>query len=126
MRRTAPVVLLALALAGCGGQAASTSSASGEPVRVSAGDTSCDVSRTSLPAGSTLFRIENTGSQVTEVYLYGEGDKIVAEKENIGPGISYDLTAQISAGSYDVVCKPGMTGDGIRTPITVAAGRPAP
>ena len=123
MRRTAPIVLLALALAGCGGQATSTPSASGDAVRVSAGDKACEVSRTSLSAGATVFSIENTGSQVTEVYLYGEGDKILAEKENIGPGISYDLTAQIPAGSYDVVCKPGMTGDGIRTPITVAAAQ---
>ena len=118
MRRTAPVVLLSLALAGCGGQAASTAS-SADAVRISAGDTACEVSRTSLPAGATVFRIENTGSQVTEVYLYGEGDKIVAEKENIGPGISYDLTAQLPAGSYDVSCKPGMTGNGIRTALNV-------
>ena len=87
MRRAAPVVLLALTLAGCGGQAGSTPNAD-SAVRVSAGDKACEVSRVSLPAGATVFRIENTGSQVTEVYLYGKGDKILAEKENIGPGIS--------------------------------------
>ncbi|MBC7374862.1 MAG: peptidase M75, partial [Frankiales bacterium] len=59
MRRTVPVALLALALAGCGGQAASTAS-SADAVRVSASDTACAVSRTSLPAGATVFRIENT------------------------------------------------------------------
>ncbi len=130
MRRTASIsaVLLALVLTGCGSDAASTASPAGA-VTVSAGDTACDVSSTELAAGANVFQIENTGSQITEVYVYGEGDAIVAEKESIGPGVSYELTAQIQPGTYDVVCKPGMTGDGIRTPITVTAaagGAPAP
>ena len=44
----------------------------------------------------------------------------MAEKENIGPGICYELTVQVEAGEYEVACKPGMTGDGIRTTVTVA------
>lgn len=116
MRRTAYSVLLVLALAGCG---ADGPAASGEAVRVEAGDTACRLSTGEVAAGNHVFRIENTGSTVTEVYLYGAGDRIVAEKENIGPGITYELTAQVAAGPYEVVCKPGMTGDGLRTPLTV-------
>ena len=44
---------------------------------------------------------------------------MVAEVENIGPGISRDLETDLAAGSYEIACKPGQTGDGIRTPITV-------
>ena len=121
MRRTACAVLLALALSGCG----SSGAVEGDAVLVGAGNTTCDVSSTTLPAGSHVFRIENTGSQVTEVYLYGQGDRIVAEKENIGPGVTYEMTAQVDAGTYGVVCKPGMAGDGIRTPLTVT-GTAAP
>ena len=62
--------------------------------------------------------VKNNGNKVTEVYIY-EGKRIVTEKENIGPGTSYKLTSSLKAGSYQVACKPGMTGDGIRTTIKV-------
>ena len=128
MRRTAfpaacLAALLAVVLTGCGTDPTTAAGSGGgsDTVRVDAGDTACAVSRTTLTAGPNVFAINNTGSSLTEVYLYGAGDKIVAEKENIGPGITYELTAQLAPGSYEVVCKPGMTGDGIRTPVTVRA-----
>lgn len=116
----APLALLGLALAGCGSPA-EDSSAPGGTVAVTAGDDSCQVSRTTLTEGTNVFRITNSGTQTTEVYVYGKGDRIVTEKENIAPGLDYELTASIPAGSYEVACKPGQTGAGIRTPITVAA-----
>ena len=120
---TCLAALLAVVLTGCGTDPTTTARSGGgsDTVRVDAGDTACAVSRTTLSAGPNVFAISNTGSSLTEVYLYGAGDKIVAEKENIGPGITYELTAQLAPGSYEVVCKPGMTGDGIRTPVTVRA-----
>lgn len=111
-----PVALLALA--GCAAQDAGPAAAGG-PVVVTASDQACALDRTVLPAGRHVFAITNTGSQVTEVYLYGAGDRIVAEKENIGPGLSYELTAEVPEGDYVVSCRPGMAGDGIRTAITV-------
>jgi iron uptake system component EfeO len=44
---------------------------------------------------------------------------VVAEVENIGPGISRDMSADLAPGTYEVACKPGQTGDGIRAPLTV-------
>ncbi|HZL06378.1 MAG TPA: hypothetical protein VFE45_13345 [Coriobacteriia bacterium] len=41
------------------------------------------------------------------------------ERENFGPGTTRDLAVTLDAGNYDVACKPKMTGDGIRTKITV-------
>ncbi len=121
--------LAAAALTGCGsdtGAAGAAGAPVADVVEVAATDTSCALSRTDLTAGRTVFKIENTGSQVTEVYVYGQGDAIVTEKENIGPGLSYELTADIPAGDHVVACKPGQTGDGIRTPVTVAAAGAAP
>jgi uncharacterized cupredoxin-like copper-binding protein len=67
--------------------------------------------------------VTNDGSKVTEVYVYAKsGDaftKVVSEVENIGPGTSRDLDADLSAGTYEVACKPGQKGDGIRQKITV-------
>ena len=46
-------------------------------------------------------------------------DRIVTERENIGPGTKAKITAEIKAGTYEIACKPGMKGDGIRQKVTV-------
>lgn len=131
-RRTTAVTLLSLAvagaaLAGCSKKddGATVSADGGGPVQVSADDSKCDLSRTSFPAGHVEFAVQNKGSKVTEVYVYADGDKIVTERENIGPGTKVTINAEIKAGTYEVACKPGMTGDGIRQKITVTAGASA-
>lgn len=107
-------VSLSLALAAC-----SSDDTTGDAIAVTAGNTDCRVAQTALAAGKHSFRVENTGSQVTEVYVYAPGDKVVAEKEDIGPGTKATFSATLKAGQYEVACKPGQTGNGIRTPITV-------
>ncbi|GLW73950.1 lipoprotein [Kitasatospora phosalacinea] len=132
-RRTSAAAFLVLAVAGAAlvgcskkddGGKASADGASG-PVQVTATDDKCDLSKTSFPAGHVELAVSNKGSKVTEVYVYGDGDKIVTERENIGPGTKVSINAEIKAGTYEVACKPGMTGDGIRQKITVTAGAPA-
>ncbi|MFC4610013.1 iron uptake system protein EfeO [Streptomyces maoxianensis] len=85
---------------------------------VTAKDDSCEVSKKEFPAGHVELAIENKGSKVTEVYLLFPDDRIVAERENIGPGTKQRLTAEVKAGTYEVACKPGMKGDGIRRQVT--------
>ena len=70
----------------------------------------------------------NGGSKVTEFYLLGEDNlHIVAEIENIGPGLSRDLVLNVAAGSYFTACKPGMVGEGIRAPFTISeSGKTGP
>jgi iron uptake system component EfeO len=88
-------------------------------VDVTATDEACDLSDSSLAAGTTTFTITNNGSSVTEFYVYSAGDKIEGEVENIGPGLQRDLVVDLVAGTYEAACKPGMTGDGIRETIHV-------
>jgi uncharacterized cupredoxin-like copper-binding protein len=112
-------VALVLSTAGCGGSGAKAATT----YTISAGDTTCKVEKTSFKGGDVAFKVNNTGSDVTEVYVYAEQGgsftKIVGEVEDIGPGTSRNLTVSLVPGSYQVACKPGMTGDGIRTDITV-------
>ncbi|WP_327246706.1 iron uptake system protein EfeO [Streptomyces sp. NBC_01320] len=91
-------------------------------VKVTAKDDSCTVSKKTLPAGHVALAVENKGSKVTEVYVLFPDDRIVAERENIGPGTKATITAEVKAGSYDVVCKPGMKGAGFRQKIEVTGG----
>jgi iron uptake system component EfeO len=115
----------AVALAGC-------TSTVGPPARsekvanpagiisVQAADTTCDISTGEAPAGTLTFTVSNAGNKVTEFYLYGEGDRIMGEVENIGPGLTRQLVVEVpDGGTYTTACKPGMVGDGIRAPFTV-------
>ncbi|MFJ1673909.1 iron uptake system protein EfeO [Streptomyces sp. NPDC088251] len=94
-------------------------------VQVVAKDDSCEVSKKKLPAGHIELAVQNKGSKVTEVYVLFPDDRIVAERENIGPGTKATITAEIKAGSYEVACKPGMKGHGIRQKIEVTGGNAA-
>ncbi|MCX5608212.1 MULTISPECIES: iron uptake system protein EfeO [unclassified Streptomyces] len=82
-------------------------------IKVAASDSACDVSKTEFPSGKVQIDVENKGSKVTEVYVLFPDARIVTERENIGPGTKASITAEIKAGEYEIVCKPGMKGDGI-------------
>lgn len=107
----------ALALGGCTSNN-SASDAAGA-VSVSSGADTCELSTTEVPAGTVTFSVENTGSEVTEFYLYASDGKIIGEVENIGPGLTRDLVADVANGTYVTACKPGMKGKGIRADFTV-------
>ncbi|SHL03757.1 iron uptake system component EfeO [Pseudonocardia thermophila] len=124
-RRTSAVTvcagIAAVALAGCTSTAA-PQAGTGEDgaITVTASDTACEVSRTEAPAGTITFSVTNTGSKVTEFYLYATGDRIMGEVENIGPGITRQLIVEVpDGGDYTTACKPGMVGNGIRGAFTV-------
>ncbi|MFG2548562.1 iron uptake system protein EfeO [Streptomyces sp. NPDC048581] len=94
------------------------SSAGGDRVvSVTATDDKCEVSKKEFPAGHVELAIENKGSKVTEVYILFPDDRIVTERENIGPGTKQTVTAEVKAGDYTIACKPGMKGDGIRQTV---------
>ncbi|MEU6661369.1 iron uptake system protein EfeO [Streptomyces sp. NPDC046821] len=92
-------------------------------VEVTATDDKCEVSKTTFPAGHVELSIANKGSKITEVYVLFPDDRIVSERENIGPGTSQKLTAEVKAGTYEIACKPGMKGAGIRQKVTVTGGK---
>lgn len=105
---------------GTSGGSSDTSATSRGPIVVTASDTECTLSTTSVSVGSITFQVRNTGTKVNEFYVYASGDRIVGEAENITPGLSRDLTVEISEpGALTTACKPGMVGDGIRAPFTV-------
>ena len=113
----------AFALAGSLSACSSDAGSAASEHKVQAGDDSCEVDDSSLDAGTHTFSIANVGSDVTEVYIYGkDGDDfstIIGERENIGPGTTQRLEVDLAAGDYQLACKPGMTGDGIRTELSV-------
>ncbi|WP_318203842.1 iron uptake system protein EfeO [Streptomyces sp. SCL15-4] len=131
MRAVRPTVIAAATVAALTALSACTSKSDakdGDAIQVTAADSTCDTSSKSVPAGQVTLKIENKGSRATEVEILFPDDRIVSEKENIGPGTKYTLTAEVKAGSYEIACRPGMKGHGVRQKLTVtgagsAAGR---
>ncbi|MFG1937472.1 iron uptake system protein EfeO [Micromonospora tulbaghiae] len=121
-RLVAPAVagLLAVAgLAGCGG-GDDADATNGGPIAVKATDTVCEVGDTEIDAGQVTFKVTNTGSKVNEFYVYAAGDRVMGEVENIAPGLSRELRVELTAGTYETACKPGMSGRGIRGALKVS------
>src|SRR3954447_576810 len=114
----AGVTALTLAACGGGGTAAGRADAA-DDIAVQATDQACDVATTELAAGVHQFTVTNTGSKVTEFYVYADGDRVMGEVENIAPGVARELRVELPAGDYEATCKPGMVGDGIRSALKV-------
>ncbi len=117
--------LAAVALAGCSANKEDTKaespSATSAEITVDATDSACTLSATQAGKGRHTFVITNNGSKVTEFYVYGKNDEVLAEVENISPGLKRTLDVDFAEpGTYQTACKPGMTGDGIRAALTVS------
>jgi len=117
---TAVAVAALTAVTGCTEKGSSGDS--DRVIDVTATDSKCEVSKKEFPAGHVELAIQNKGSKVTEVYLLFPDDRIVSERENIGPGTKQTVTAEVKAGDYTIACKPGMKGDGIRQEVKATGG----
>ncbi|MFI6170440.1 iron uptake system protein EfeO [Nocardia sp. NPDC051052] len=97
-----------------------TDTAAAGDIAVTADDSTCAVAKDSADTGTVTFRIANNGTKVTEFYVYGTGERVIGEIENIGPGLTRQLIVSVpEPGKYQTACKPGMVGDGIRHDFTV-------
>ena len=112
--RSTAVALVALAIGAVG-----CTSSSSNAIAVTSTDTTCVPARTRLDAGKLTFEVTNKGKQTTELYVFGEGDKVIDEVENVGPGTSRTLTVDLAAGDYQLGCKPGQ----IRARRSTSSGR---
>jgi iron uptake system component EfeO len=79
-------------------------------------DDGCPAAESSYDSGPFTFDIENaSGTAVTEFEVL-EGDRILAEKENLPPGFSGSFSLDLGPGTYTLYC-PGATTE--RTDIEV-------
>nr|WP_051989710.1 iron uptake system protein EfeO [Gordonia soli] len=102
-------------LAGC-----TSKSGQEDAIAVTSSNSDCELATTEAQTGDVNFKVTNSGSKVTEFYVYGNNNRVLGEVENIGPGLSGSLTVEVvDPGDYQVACKPGMVGTGIRQTISV-------
>lgn len=116
--------LLGISLIGCTAKEsrkAESLSSTTDQITVDATDTACTLSVGQAAKGKRSFTVTNNGTKVTEFYVYGRNNEVLAEAENISPGLKRTLEVEFSeAGTYRTACKPGMVGDGISADFTVS------
>ncbi len=85
----AAALLTGISLVGCQAKESETPASSGAnapaQITVNASDTTCELSGTEGTTGPSTFVITNNGTKVTEFYVYGAGDRVMGEVENISP-----------------------------------------
>lgn len=114
---------LVSALAGCGVAALALTgcvpnNTGADAITVDAKDDSCAVSVATATSGAVTFTITNAGTDVNEFEVLADDKlRIVGEKENIAPGQTVNLTAQLGPGAYFTACKFQQVG----SPVGLAA-----
>lgn len=95
-------VIAALALSGCVPNKVATAS----QLTVTITDDGCAVSASTAPSGNVAFTLTNKGSDVNEFEILAEDKlRIVGEKENVTPGQTVSLVAQLEPGTYYTGCR---------------------
>jgi len=117
--RRARAVPLVLALGAGAVLAACARAGTGDSLAVTGTDDACTTSTGSVPSGARSITFRNQGGQESEIYVLRPDGSAVAERENVGPGLTVTLTVELAPGSYSVRCRPGMVGKGVLAPLTV-------
>lgn len=96
-----------------------------DALQVTSTETECKVSSESAESGHRTFSIKNEGNQITEFYLLADdGLRVIAERENIAPGETADLTVSLMPGNYFTACKPGLRGPNVGQAAFTVTGEP--
>jgi iron uptake system component EfeO len=72
-------------------------------VAVRVGDKTCEPMNLTVPAGRSVFDIENASNRPIEWEIL-DGVMVIEERENIAPGFRSQLTARLKPGVYDITC----------------------
>ena len=72
-------------------------------VKVTVTDKQCEPMSLTVNAGKTQFLIVNQSQKALEWEIL-KGVLVVEERENIAPGFSQKLTANLQPGEYDMTC----------------------
>lgn len=72
-------------------------------VKVTVNDKQCEPMQVTVNAGKTQFIIQNHSQKALEWEIL-KGVMVVEERENIAPGFTQKLTANLQPGEYDMTC----------------------
>jgi len=72
-------------------------------VKITVTDKQCEPMQLTVPAGKTQFIIHNASKKGLEWEIL-KGVMVIEERENVAPGFTQKMTANLEAGEYDMTC----------------------
>ncbi|MGP2425973.1 iron uptake system protein EfeO [Yersinia sp. 2538 StPb PI] len=72
-------------------------------IKITVNDKQCEPMVLSIPAGKTQFIVHNASQKGLEWEIL-KGVMVVEERENIAPGFTQKMTANLEPGEYDMTC----------------------
>ncbi|MGP2543439.1 iron uptake system protein EfeO [Yersinia sp. 2541 StPb PI] len=72
-------------------------------IKITVNDKQCEPMALSIPAGKTQFIVHNASQKGLEWEIL-KGVMVVEERENIAPGFTQKMTANLEPGEYDMTC----------------------
>jgi iron uptake system component EfeO len=114
------VVLLSLLAAGCG--SGDDPPAGAKTLSFELTDAGCSPHDATAPAGPITFEARGDSASVTELEVL-DGEKILAEKENLSEGLSGSFSLTLEKGEYTLRCSGGSEEDGTLTITTGSAAK---
>jgi high-affinity iron transporter len=110
---TVTALVAVLALAGCGSSPSADGEGSNVPtVDIELAKTGCSPAKLSLPAGRTKFAVSNTDADSVTEFEIEDGGRIIAEAENIPPGLSKSFSVTLKPGKFKLLCPGGTENKG--------------
>lgn len=94
---------LQLSLAALFASAFAVQAADVQQVKVTVNDKQCEPMNLTVKAGKTQFIIQNHSQKALEWEIL-KGVMVVEERENIAPGFTQKMTANLQPGEYDMTC----------------------
>jgi iron uptake system component EfeO len=115
-------VVLAGALAGCGSDKKPADGAAVRTIEVKLTDDGCDPAAISTTAGPVTFHVTNDGAAGVTEFEVLSGSKILAEVENVAPGIDRSFSLTLDNGSFVTYCPGAKTEKGTLVVSGAGAG----
>ena len=117
------VPLASLVLTGC--QKVATDEGGGKQsdrtISITVADAGCTAEPTTITSGPTTFKVENPDAKtVNEAELISSAGRILAERENLSPGLSGSFSLNLDAGEYSIYC-PGAQNETVTFKVTGGA-----
>jgi FTR1 family protein len=103
----APIVLFAGTLGGEEGTSAAATGSAHKTVDVAITDAGCQPAALRLASGPTTFVVTNKGSSKVTEYEVVQGDRALAEAENVTSGLTKRFSLTLQPGRYELRCTGG-------------------
>jgi high-affinity iron transporter len=103
----APIVLFAGTLGGEEGTSAASTGAAHKTVNVAISDAGCEPAALKVASGPTTFVVTNKGSSKVTEYEVVQGNRALAEAENVTSGLTKRFSLTLQPGRYELRCTGG-------------------